>query len=262
MSKTMLVADDSLTIRKVIALVFSTDDIQITAVDNGVDAISRARELRPDILLADVTMPGKSGYEVCRDRQGRPVDARHSGHPPGRQLLEPFDEGRARSVGASGLRHQALRQRYADRQGEEAHRARLGRQSAAPLLPRGSARNSRWDAPAWPSARAGAQGGSQAPRPRDASAHAGTGRAFRGHRVRECRRLGGFAPPGMMRPPGAPGGLSRGCRARCSLEWERPGMPGAPMHAWRPQPHGAASAHGDACPRAGDGPSSWSYGAR
>ena len=65
MAKTMLVADDSLTIRKVIGMVFSSEDVQITSVDNGVDAIAKARELKADLVLADVTMPGKSGYEVC-----------------------------------------------------------------------------------------------------------------------------------------------------------------------------------------------------
>ncbi|HZH02583.1 MAG TPA: response regulator, partial [Myxococcaceae bacterium] len=54
MPKSLLVADDSLTIRKVIGMVFSTEDVQITAVDNGLDAIAKARELRPDLVLADV----------------------------------------------------------------------------------------------------------------------------------------------------------------------------------------------------------------
>src|SRR5215470_11217089 len=65
MPKSLLVADDSLTIRKVIGMIFATEDFQITSVDNGLEAISRARELRPDLVLADVTMPGRSGYEVC-----------------------------------------------------------------------------------------------------------------------------------------------------------------------------------------------------
>ena len=65
MPKSLLVADDSLTIRKVIGMIFATEDFQITTVDNGIEAISKTREIKPDLVLADVVMPGKSGYEVC-----------------------------------------------------------------------------------------------------------------------------------------------------------------------------------------------------
>src|ERR1700704_5336654 len=60
MPKSLLVADDSLTIRKVIGMILATEDFQITSVDNGLEAINKARELRPDLVLADVTMPGRS----------------------------------------------------------------------------------------------------------------------------------------------------------------------------------------------------------
>ena len=65
MPKTLLVADDSLTVRKVIGMVLALEDFQVTSVDNGIDAIARAREMRPDLVVADVLMPGRSGYEVC-----------------------------------------------------------------------------------------------------------------------------------------------------------------------------------------------------
>jgi len=99
MPKTLLVADDSLTIRKVIGMVLALEDFQITAVDNGIDAISRAREMRPDLVIADVLMPGRSGYEVCETLKADPATA---GIPV--LLLagnfEPFDEGRARAARA------------------------------------------------------------------------------------------------------------------------------------------------------------------
>src|SRR3954470_21957227 len=99
MPKTVLVADDSLTIRKVIGMIFATEDFQITTVDNGLDAISRTRELRPDLVLADVMMPGKSGYEVCEalksdpSTQGIPVLLLAG-------TFEAFDENRARAARA------------------------------------------------------------------------------------------------------------------------------------------------------------------
>ncbi|MFP2962396.1 PleD family two-component system response regulator, partial [Myxococcus sp. 1LA] len=99
MPKNLLVADDSLTIRKVIGMIFATEDFQVTAVDNGLDAISRSRELRPDVVLADVMMPGKSGYEVCEALKNDPAT---QGIPV--VLLagtfEAFDENRARAARA------------------------------------------------------------------------------------------------------------------------------------------------------------------
>src|SRR4029079_11248623 len=99
MPKNLLVADDSLTIRKVIGMIFATEDFQVTAVDNGLDAITRSRELRPDVVLADVMMPGKHGYEGCEAIKNDPAT---QGIPV--MLLagtfEAFDEARARSARA------------------------------------------------------------------------------------------------------------------------------------------------------------------
>ncbi|HYV43502.1 MAG TPA: response regulator [Myxococcaceae bacterium] len=99
MPRNLLVADDSLTMRKVIGMIFSTEDFQIHAVDNGIDAIHKARELRPDVILADVMMPGASGYEVC---EALKADPNTTAIPV--VLLagtfEPFDENRARTARA------------------------------------------------------------------------------------------------------------------------------------------------------------------
>jgi len=101
MPKSLLVADDSLTIRKVIAMVLATEDLKITSVDNGLEALSKVREVRPDLIVADVMMPGMSGYEVCEaiksdpNTQGIPV-LLLSG------TFEAFDEARARAARADG----------------------------------------------------------------------------------------------------------------------------------------------------------------
>ena len=65
MPKTLLLADDSVTIQKVVGISFANEDVVLLTVDNGDDAVARAREARPDLVLADVVMPGKNGYEVC-----------------------------------------------------------------------------------------------------------------------------------------------------------------------------------------------------
>ncbi|MBS1153855.1 MAG: two-component system response regulator, partial [Myxococcaceae bacterium] len=101
MPKSVLVADDSVTIRKVIGLIFAHEDFTLTVVDNGLDAIHRARELRPDVVLADCMMPGKNGYEVAEALKGDPSTQ----HIPVLLLagtFEPFDENRARAARADG----------------------------------------------------------------------------------------------------------------------------------------------------------------
>jgi CheY-like chemotaxis protein len=98
----LLLADDSITIQKVVHLTFADEGIQVTAVSDGEQAIKKLEEERPDIVLADVFMPGLSGYEVCerikRDERFRDVPV---------MLLvgtfEPFDEKEARRVGADDV---------------------------------------------------------------------------------------------------------------------------------------------------------------
>lgn len=101
MSKTLLLADDSVVIQKLVGLSFANEDVEIVSTDNGDDAVARAREIRPDLVLADVVMPGKSGYEVC---EAIKQDATLA-HIPVLLLtgtFEAFDEARATSVGADG----------------------------------------------------------------------------------------------------------------------------------------------------------------
>ncbi len=73
MKKKLLVADDSATIRLVVSLAFAEEDVEIEAVSDGEEAILKARTMRPDLILADVFMPGRSGYEVCSEVKSDPV---------------------------------------------------------------------------------------------------------------------------------------------------------------------------------------------
>lgn len=101
MPKTLLLADDSVTIQKVVGISFANEDIVLLTVDNGDEAIVRARDARPDIILADVVMPGKNGYDVCQTIKSDPTLA----HIPVLLLtgtFEAFDEQRAAKVGADG----------------------------------------------------------------------------------------------------------------------------------------------------------------
>ena len=98
----LLLADDSVTIQRVIELTFADEDVQVIAVGNGQQAIERAERDRPDIVLADVGMPERDGYEVAAFIKGHPT---LSSVPV--VLLtgafEPIDESRAKAVGCDGV---------------------------------------------------------------------------------------------------------------------------------------------------------------
>lgn len=99
MSKKLLLADDSITIQKVIGITFANEDFELSVVDNGDAALEKARSEIPDLILADVFMPGMNGYELCAAVRQEPA---LRGVPV--LLLtgtfEPFDENKARAVGA------------------------------------------------------------------------------------------------------------------------------------------------------------------
>ncbi len=65
MPKKILLADDSITIQKVISITFAAESYDLTIVGDGDSAVKKAREIAPDLIMADVAMPGKTGYEVC-----------------------------------------------------------------------------------------------------------------------------------------------------------------------------------------------------
>ena len=100
MKKRILLADDSVTIQKVIELTFMDEDYEVRAVSNGDDAIAALSEISPDFVIADVHMPGANGYDVCRRAKAMRADL------PVLLLVgtfEPFDEGQARAVGADSF---------------------------------------------------------------------------------------------------------------------------------------------------------------
>ncbi|HTO89214.1 MAG TPA: response regulator [Thermoanaerobaculia bacterium] len=102
MPKKILLADDSLTIQKVVELTFSDSDYDLTCVSNGLRALEKVREDRPDLILADVVMPEKNGYEVCEAIKGDPATSRI----PVILLtgtFEPFDRPRAERIGADAI---------------------------------------------------------------------------------------------------------------------------------------------------------------
>ncbi len=101
MAKKILLADDSITIQKVIELTFSDEDFDVVTVGNGRLALERLPEVHPDIVLCDIIMPEKDGYEVCEQIKSNPA----TGHIPVLLLtgaFEPFDQERAAKAGYDG----------------------------------------------------------------------------------------------------------------------------------------------------------------
>jgi CheY-like chemotaxis protein len=95
----ILLADDSVTVQKIITLTFSDEGVDVVTVDNGDEAINRLQYLRPALVMADVAIPGRNGYEICEFVKLHPEMC----DTPVILLVpafEPFDEERARRIGA------------------------------------------------------------------------------------------------------------------------------------------------------------------
>jgi CheY-like chemotaxis protein len=61
----ILVADDSVTMRRILELTFQGEDAHVTSVDNGEAAVRKASELSPDVVFADLSMNGMDGYALA-----------------------------------------------------------------------------------------------------------------------------------------------------------------------------------------------------
>jgi CheY-like chemotaxis protein len=64
---TILVAEDERDIRELIAFTLRFGGFEVEEVTNGIEAVERARQLHPDLILMDVRMPKKTGYEACQE---------------------------------------------------------------------------------------------------------------------------------------------------------------------------------------------------
>lgn len=96
----LLLADDSITIQKVVNLTFADEGVEVVTVGDGDAALAELAASVPDILLADVNMPGPTGYEICERLRADEATR----NLPVILLVgsfEPFDETEASRVGAN-----------------------------------------------------------------------------------------------------------------------------------------------------------------
>jgi CheY-like chemotaxis protein len=98
----ILVADDNSNIQKMVGLALKDQGIDVVAVGNGEAAVRKISDVKPDLVLADVFMPVRNGYEVCKFVKDDPSLA----HIPVILLVgafDPLDEQEAQRVGADGV---------------------------------------------------------------------------------------------------------------------------------------------------------------
>lgn len=98
----ILVADDNSNIQKMVGLALKDQGIDVVAVGNGEAAVRKISDVRPDLVLADVFMPVRNGYEVCKYVK----DDAALAHIPVILLVgafDPLDEQEAQRVGADGV---------------------------------------------------------------------------------------------------------------------------------------------------------------
>lgn len=67
MSHTILIADDSLFIREALCKIFEQEDFDVCGeAENGKEAVDKAQELHPDLILLDLSMPVMNGLEATQ----------------------------------------------------------------------------------------------------------------------------------------------------------------------------------------------------
>ena len=99
MTSRLLVADESITIQKIVSMAFEIADVEVEGIGNGQEAFDRISQFNPDIVLADVDMPGLDGFELCAKIKESPETSSI------KVLLlasdfEEFDEQRYQNCGA------------------------------------------------------------------------------------------------------------------------------------------------------------------
>jgi CheY-like chemotaxis protein len=98
----ILVADDNSNVQKTVTLALADLGIEVVAVNNGEAAVRKLRDVSPDLVLADIFMPVRNGYEVCEYVK---KDSQFSNVPVVLLVgaFDPLDEREAQRVGADGI---------------------------------------------------------------------------------------------------------------------------------------------------------------
>lgn len=120
MAKKILIADDEENIRELVRASLEDEGYELFEAIDGNEAVAKARELKPDLMVLDVMMPGKVGYQVCEElkadaatrgiyiiflsARGKPL-AEMTGKMRGGDdfMVKPFEPAELRARVAKGL---------------------------------------------------------------------------------------------------------------------------------------------------------------
>ncbi|MFB3778922.1 MAG: response regulator [Bryobacteraceae bacterium] len=97
----ILLADDSPHAQRMGEFILREDGFEVVSVTDGETALLRLSDVAPDLVLADVSLPGKSGYQICEAIKSDPAH-RHARVLLTAGAMEPIDEGEAARVHADG----------------------------------------------------------------------------------------------------------------------------------------------------------------
>jgi len=97
----VLIADDSLKVQKELTQLLKGAGVEVVTVSNGEHAVRKLASVQPDLVLADIFMPVRTGYEVC-DYIKASAEFGHVGVLLLASKMEPYDEKEAQRVRADG----------------------------------------------------------------------------------------------------------------------------------------------------------------
>ena len=97
---TILLADDSPHAQRMGERILRDEGFAVVSITNGETAMLRLADVDPDLVIADVFLPGRSGFDLCRHIK---TNHRHVRVILTAGLLEPFDEAEARRAGCDAI---------------------------------------------------------------------------------------------------------------------------------------------------------------
>jgi CheY-like chemotaxis protein len=98
----ILLADDSPHAQRMGERILREEGFEVVSLTDGDAALLRLADVDPDLILADVFLPGKSGLDLCRYVKNDPT-RRHIRVVLTAGLLEPFDESEATRAGCDAI---------------------------------------------------------------------------------------------------------------------------------------------------------------
>jgi CheY-like chemotaxis protein len=98
----ILLADDSPHAQRMGERILREEGFEVVSLTDGETSLLRLADVDPDLILADVFLPGKSGLDICRHVKADPR-LRHVRVVLTAGLLEPFDEEEARRAGCDAI---------------------------------------------------------------------------------------------------------------------------------------------------------------